>query len=91
MSTTYVTMHDMPYELSRMSRPLTDAERNRITRARRKLERLQRDTEAATLERDEAILAAYNRRGKVIEIAEIAGVARQTVHTIVNHLAEPDR
>jgi DNA-directed RNA polymerase specialized sigma24 family protein len=78
----------MPYELRRMSRPLTDAERAKIAAAREKIEDLERDLAAATRERDAAILAAYNRRGKVTEIAAVAGVARQTVHTIVNQLAE---
>jgi transcriptional regulator of acetoin/glycerol metabolism len=66
-----------------MSRPLTGQERARIEAARSKIETLQGDLEAATRERDLAILDAYNRRGKVVEIAEVAGVARQTIHTIV--------
>jgi DNA-binding NarL/FixJ family response regulator len=80
-------LHDVRYELRRMSRPLTEAERARIQDARGRIDRLQRELEAATTERDEAILEAYNRRGKVTEIAEVAGLARQTVHTIVNQLA----
>jgi DNA-directed RNA polymerase specialized sigma24 family protein len=80
----------MPYEVSRMSRPLTTAERARIEKARRKIEALQAKLDAATRERDAAILAAYDRRVKVVEIAEVAGVARQTVHTIVKQLPRED-
>jgi DNA-binding IclR family transcriptional regulator len=69
-----------------MSRPLTEAERSRIAAARRRIEALQADLEEATRERDLAIVDAYNRRGKVTEIAEVAGIARQTVHTIVKTL-----
>lgn len=79
----------MTYQLPRqMSRPLTGQERARIEAARRKIEALQGDIEAAIRERDRAILAAYDRRGKVTEIAEVAGVARQTVHAIVKTLGE---
>ena len=81
-------LHDVRYELRRMSRPLTEAERARIQEARGRIEALQRELAAATSERDEAILDAYNHRGKVTEIADVAGVARQTVHTIVKQLAE---
>ena len=80
----------MSYELSRMSRPLTDAERARIVKWRRRIEALQGDLDAATRERDVAILDAYNRRGKVTELAEVAAVARQTIHTIVNQLSRED-
>jgi hypothetical protein len=67
---------------------LTAAERARIEAARRKIEKLRRELEAATRERDQAILEPYDRRGNVNEIAAGAGIARQTVQTIVKCLAD---
>lgn len=45
---------------------------------------LQRELEVATGERDRAILDAYYSFGRVLQIAEAAGVSRQTVYTIIN-------
>ena len=78
----------MPYKVQRMTRSLTDRERARIVRARRKVETLQGELDAATRERDLAILDAYNYRGNVGELADAAGVTRQTIHAIVNRLSE---
>lgn len=78
----------MPYKLKRMTRPLTGQERTRIERASRKVEQRQQDLDAATLERDLAILDAYNHRGNVQELGDAAGLSRQTIHSIVNRLAE---
>jgi DNA-binding MarR family transcriptional regulator len=71
-----------------MTRPLTDFERRPIERARHRIEKRQHDLEAATLERDLAILEAYNRRANVGDLAEAAGISRQTVHAIINRLGE---
>jgi hypothetical protein len=71
-----------------MTRPVTSQERARIEAACRNIDAAQRDLKAAERERDLAILDAYNRRAKVIELAQIAGLSRQTVHAIINQLAE---
>jgi hypothetical protein len=66
-----------------MTRPVTAEERARIEAALRKMEAAQSDLAATTRERDLAILDAYNRRAKVVELAEIAGLSRQAVHAII--------
>lgn len=76
---------------SRMPRPLTGTERGRIEAARRRIEKLQRDLEAATLERDLAILDAFNGRAQVTEIASAAGISRKTVYQLLDRLGERDQ
>ena len=76
----------MPHAVRSVTRPLTSAERGRIADARRKVEQARRDLDAAERERDLAILEAYRVRGNVGELADAAGVARQTIHTIVKRL-----
>ena len=76
----------MKHALRRMTRSLTSAERTRIEAARQKMDRARGDLELAERERDLAILDAYNLRGNVSELAEAAGVSRQTIHVIVKRL-----
>jgi len=80
----------MAYVADRMPRPLTGAERARIERPRRKLEDLQRRSEEAIRERDEAIREAFNARALVTEIADAAGVSRNTIYAILQRLADGD-
>jgi hypothetical protein len=75
----------MEYQVTRMTRPLTGAERAQIEAARRKIDKLQAQLAEAIRERDLAVLAAYNSRGKVLELAEAAGVSRQGIYTILGH------
>jgi DNA-binding Lrp family transcriptional regulator len=58
-------------------------ERARITAARQHVEKLQRGLTAAELERDLAILDAYNARAQVTEIAAAAGISRNSVYAAV--------
>lgn len=77
----------MRHAVQRMTRPVTAAESAKIRAAMRKMEAAQHDLDAATRERDLAILDAYNARARVVELAEITGMSRQRVHAIINELA----
>jgi DNA-binding phage protein len=75
-TTTSADPLDTRHYLRKLTRPLTSAEVARIRAARQKTEEGRRELEAA-------IVDAFNARGSVKELAEEAGINRQTIYNIL--------